>query len=60
MTGPLVVAVLYLGILSTTVACFCCYKRLERTDTGTVAISFFAQSVVGAILCVFVVMSASS
>lgn len=47
---PLVAAVLYLGVLSTAVAWYCWYKGIEVTDTGTVAVFFFAQPVVGAAL----------
>ncbi len=50
VTGPLVAAVLYLGVLSTAVAWYCWYKGIEVTDTGTVAVFFFAQPVVGAAL----------
>ncbi len=50
VTDPLVAAVLYLGVLSTAIAWVCWYKGLERSDTGTVAVSFFAQPVVGAAL----------
>ncbi len=48
---PLVVAaVLYLGVISTAAAWYCWYKGLEFVDSGTVAVFFFAQPVVGAIL----------
>lgn len=50
VTGPLVAAVLYLGVLSTAVAWYCWYKGMEVTDAGTVAVYFFAQPVVGAAL----------
>lgn len=50
LTGPLVAAVLYLGVLSTAVAWYCWYKGLEFADAGTVAVYFFAQPFVGAAL----------
>lgn len=50
VTGPLVAAVLYLGVLSTAVAWYCWYKGMEVTDAGTVAVFFFAQPIVGAAL----------
>lgn len=50
VTLPIVAAVLYLGVLSTAVAWYCWYKGIEYVDTGTVAVYFFAQPVVGAAL----------
>jgi len=41
-------AVLYLGVAATAVAWYCWYKGVEYVDTGTVAVYFFAQPVVGA------------
>lgn len=43
-------AVLYLGLASTAAAWYLWYKGLERVDAGTVAVFFFAQPVVGAVL----------
>jgi len=43
-------AVLYLGVAATAVAWYCWYKGVEYVDTGTVAVYFFAQPVVGAAL----------
>lgn len=49
--GPTVVgAVLYLGLASTAAAWYLWYKGLEYVDAGTVAVFFFAQPVVGAVL----------
>ncbi len=50
ITGPIVAAVLYLGVLSTAVAWYCWYKGLEFVGAGTVAVYFFAQPLVGAAL----------
>ena len=50
VTLPLLAAVFYLGVLSTAVAWYCWYKGIEYVDTGTVAVYFFAQPVVGAAL----------
>ena len=50
VTLPLAAAVFYLGVLSTAVAWYCWYKGIEYADTGTVAVYFFAQPVVGAAL----------
>lgn len=47
---PIVAAVVYLGVLSTAVAWYCWYKGVEYVDTGTVAVYFFAQPLVGAAL----------
>ncbi|MFW5911396.1 MAG: DMT family transporter [Halolamina sp.] len=48
---PLVIAaVLYLGVASTAVAWYAWYKGLEYVDASTVAVFFFAQPVVGALL----------
>ena len=54
VTGPVIGAVLYLGVLSTAVAWYAWYKGLEFTDSGTVAVFFFAQPVVGTVLGVLV------
>nr|WP_323192333.1 DMT family transporter [Halostella sp. PRR32] len=43
-------AVLYLGLLSTAAAWYLWYKGLEFADAGTVAVFFFAQPAVGAVL----------
>lgn len=45
---PTVGAVLYLGVGATAVAWYCWYKGVEYVDTGTVAVYFFAQPLVGA------------
>ncbi len=50
LTLPVAAAVVYLGVFSTAVAWYCWYKGLEYVDAGTVAVYFFAQPVVGAIL----------
>ena len=50
LTLPVVGAVVYLGVFSTAVAWYCWYKGLEYVDAGTVAVYFFAQPVVGAVL----------
>ncbi|MDY6764338.1 MAG: EamA family transporter [Halobacteria archaeon] len=47
---PMVGAVLYLGLLSTAAAWYLWYKGLEYVDTGTVAVFFFAQPLVGTVL----------
>ena len=54
VTPLLVAAVVYLGVASTAVAWYCWYKGLEYTTAGTVAVFFFAQPVVGAILSALV------
>ena len=50
LTLSVVGAVVYLGVFSTAVAWYCWYKGLEYVDAGTVAVYFFAQPVVGAVL----------
>ena len=50
VTVPIIAAVLYLGVLSTAAAWYCWYKGLEYADAGTVAVYFFAQPLVGAVL----------
>jgi drug/metabolite transporter (DMT)-like permease len=50
VTLSVLAAVGYLGVFSTAVAWYCWYKGLEFVDAGTVAIFFFAQPVVGAVL----------
>jgi drug/metabolite transporter (DMT)-like permease len=50
LTPGSVGAVLYLGVAATAVAWYCWYKGVEYVDTGTVAVYFFAQPVVGAAL----------
>jgi drug/metabolite transporter (DMT)-like permease len=50
VTGLLVLAVLYLGVFSTAAAWYLWYKGLESVDSGTVAVFFFAQPVVGSAL----------
>lgn len=50
LTGPLVAAILYLGVLSTALAWYCWYKGLEVVDAGTVAVYFFAQPIIGVAL----------
>ena len=50
LTLPVAGAIFYLGVLSTAVAWYCWYKGIEYVDTGTVAVYFFAQPVVGAVL----------
>ncbi|MFC4451439.1 DMT family transporter [Halorussus aquaticus] len=47
---PVAGAVLYLGVLSTAVAWYLWYKGLEYVDAGTVAVFFFVQPFVGALL----------
>ena len=47
---PVVAAVAYLGLASTAAAWYLWYKGLEYVDAGTVAVFFFAQPVVGALL----------
>ncbi|NEU58312.1 DMT family transporter [Halorussus sp. MSC15.2] len=47
---PVAGAVLYLGVLSTAVAWYLWYKGLEFVDAGTVAVFFFVQPLVGALL----------
>lgn len=41
---------LYLGLASTAAAWYLRYKGLEYVDAGTVAVFFFAQPAVGAVL----------
>lgn len=50
VTAGTVGAVLYLGVGATAVAWYAWYKGVEYVDTGTVAVYFFAQPVVGAVL----------
>jgi drug/metabolite transporter (DMT)-like permease len=50
VTPGTVGAVAYLGIAATAVAWYCWYKGVEYVDTGTVAVYFFAQPLVGALL----------
>ncbi len=50
MTLSIIAAVGYLGVFSTAVAWYCWYKGLEFVDAGTVAVFFYAQPVVGAVL----------
>ena len=50
ITAGTVGAVLYLGVGATAVAWYAWYKGVEYVDTGTVAVYFFAQPVVGAVL----------
>ncbi|WP_049969677.1 DMT family transporter [Haladaptatus cibarius] len=50
LTLPIVAAVLYLGVFSTAAAWFLWYRGLEELDAGVVAVFFFAQPVVGAVL----------
>ncbi|NHN43033.1 EamA family transporter [Halorubellus sp. JP-L1] len=50
VTPETVAAVLYLGVAATAVAWYAWYKGVEYVDTGTVAVYFFAQPVVGAAL----------
>ncbi|WP_076430354.1 DMT family transporter [Haladaptatus litoreus] len=50
VTIPIVAAVLYLGVFSTALAWFLWYRGLEELDAGVVAVFFFAQPVVGAVL----------
>ncbi|WP_323676144.1 EamA family transporter [Halorubellus sp. PRR65] len=50
VTAGTVGAVLYLGVAATAVAWYAWYKGVEYVDTGTVAVYFFAQPVVGAAL----------
>ncbi|WP_255195173.1 DMT family transporter [Halorarius litoreus] len=47
VTPGLVAAVLYLGVVSTALAWYLWYKGMEQVDAGTVAVTFFAQPVVG-------------
>lgn len=54
MTPLVVAAVLYLGVASTAVAWYAWYKGLEYVASGTVAVFFFAQPVVGTALGVLV------
>jgi drug/metabolite transporter (DMT)-like permease len=49
-TPALVAAVGYLGVASTALAWYLWYKGLEYVDSGTVAVFFFAQPVVGTVL----------
>ena len=48
--APLFAAVTYLGVFATALAWYCWYKGVAFAETGTVAVFFFAQSVVGAVL----------
>lgn len=50
VTPAIVGAVAYLGLLSTAAAWYLWYKGLEATEAGTVAIAFFFQPVVAALL----------
>jgi drug/metabolite transporter (DMT)-like permease len=50
LTVPVLAAIGYLGVFSTAVAWYCWYKGLEVVDAGTVAVFFFAQPLVGAVL----------
>lgn len=50
VTTRTVAAVLYLGVAATAVAWYAWYKGVEYVDTGTVAVYFFAQPLVGAAL----------
>jgi len=50
VTLPIIAAVGYLGVFSTALAWYCWYKGIEFVDTGRVAVFFFAQPVVGAVL----------
>jgi len=50
VTLPVIAAVGYLGVFSTALAWYCWYKGIEFVDTGRVAVFFFAQPVVGAVL----------
>ncbi|MFC5366257.1 DMT family transporter [Salinirubrum litoreum] len=49
-TPALLAAVGYLGVASTALAWYLWYKGLEYVDSGTVAVFFFAQPVVGTVL----------
>jgi drug/metabolite transporter (DMT)-like permease len=49
-TPALVAALGYLGVASTALAWYLWYKGLEYVDSGTVAVFFFAQPVVGTVL----------
>lgn len=50
LDGAVLVAVLYLGVVSTAIAWYCWYKGLEFAGAGTIAVYFFAQPLVGAAL----------
>lgn len=49
-TVPIVAAVVYLGVLSTAAAWYLWYRGVETLEAGVVAVFFFAQPVVGAVL----------
>jgi drug/metabolite transporter (DMT)-like permease len=50
ITPPVVLGILYLGVVSTAVAMYLWTKAFELLDAGVVSLSFFAQPVVGALL----------
>lgn len=50
VTAGTIGTVLYLGVAATAIAWYLWYKGVEYVDTGTVAVYFFAQPVVGAAL----------
>lgn len=50
VTGGVIGAVLYLGVLSTAAAWFLWYRGVVNVPAGTVAVFFFAQPVVGGAL----------
>lgn len=50
ITGPVIGAVLYLGVLSTAAAWYLWYRGVADLEAGVVAVFFFAQPVVGALL----------
>jgi drug/metabolite transporter (DMT)-like permease len=50
VTAGVVGAVLYLGVLSTAAAWYLWYRGVAFVDAGTVAVFFFAQPAVGAVL----------
>lgn len=49
-SGPVLGAVFYLGVLSTAAAWYLWYRGVETLEAGVVAVFFFAQPVVGALL----------
>ncbi len=48
--APIVLGILYLGIVSTAVAAYLWNKAFEVLDAGVAALTFFAQPLVGAVL----------
>lgn len=49
-TAPVIGAIVYLGVLSTAAAWYLWYRGVETLEAGVVAVFFFAQPVVGALL----------